>query len=133
MAQDLATIELSMRSIIALEPWKSDARCAPIPWREDIFKQTLHNRLTIGVLRDDGKVRPHPPILRVLNQVIDRLRDAGHDIVEWNADLHVECIEVMVSPPFSSRSQVLNPSRTSFILLMAGRISVTTSQLEESQ
>lgn len=96
MARDLATLELSMRSIIGLEPWKSDARCAPIPWREAIYQQTLEEPLTIGVLYDDEVVRPHPPLIRVLKQTVEALQHAGHDIVEWNADLHAECIEVMV-------------------------------------
>jgi amidase len=97
MARDLATIELSMRSIIDLEPWKSDARCTPIPWREDIYQKTLEQPLTIGILYDDKVIRPHPPLIRVLKQTVEALRLAGHDIVEWNADLHAECIEVMVS------------------------------------
>jgi amidase len=93
-------IELAMRAVLSQQPWKKDARCSPIPWREDVFQQVLgQSSLTVGVLFDDGVVTPHPPITRVLGDAVDRLRQAGHDIVMWNSELHAECIAVMVRHP----------------------------------
>ncbi|KAI8957511.1 amidase [Daldinia sp. FL1419] len=91
----LSSLILAMKELIKLKPWEYDARCVPIPWREDIFQEFKSKPLTIGLLMDDGVVRPHPPITRVLLSLVEELREAGHDIVEWNADLHAECIEVM--------------------------------------
>lgn len=48
----------------------------------------------IGVLADDGVVRPHPPLTRVLQSTVELLRSAGHHIVEWNAQFHTDCIAV---------------------------------------
>lgn len=95
MASRLDTLHLSMRSIINLKPWEYDARCVPIPWREDAYSEALSRPLVFGVLFDDGVARPHPPVTRVLQQAVDALRSAGHEIIEWNADLHTDCIRLM--------------------------------------
>ncbi|KAI1775774.1 amidase, partial [Hypoxylon cercidicola] len=95
LARSLPSLTLIMKELIQLEPWKLDARCAPVPWRNEIFEGFKSEQLTIGVLADDGVVRPHPPLSRVLLSLVEKLREAGHDIVEWNADLHPECIQVM--------------------------------------
>lgn len=60
-----------------------------------MYDSVLSQPLTIGVLLDDGVVRPHPPITRVLKSAVEALRAAGHDIIEWDASLHPECIAVM--------------------------------------
>lgn len=95
MARSLNIIHLAMKSLIDAKPWELDARCAPIPWREDIYRDVNSRPLVIGVLRDDSVARPHPPVSRVLEEAVDALRTAGHEIVEWNADLHPECIQVL--------------------------------------
>ncbi|OTB01073.1 hypothetical protein M426DRAFT_14791 [Hypoxylon sp. CI-4A] len=95
LARSLASMTEAMRELVRMQPWELDARCAPIPWRDEIVEQFRSEPLTIGVLTDDGVVRPHPPITRVLLSLIEKLREAGHDIVEWNASLHAECIQVM--------------------------------------
>lgn len=95
MASSLDTIHLAMKSIIDLKPWEYDARCTPVPWRADAYDDALSRPLVFGVLFDDGVARPHPPLTRVLQQAVDALEAAGHEIVEWNADLHLECIQLM--------------------------------------
>jgi amidase len=97
MARSLDTIHTVFKSLIKLKPWEFDARCTAIPWREDVFQDALRRPLVIGVLVDDEVVRPHPPITRVLKSAIELFRAAGHEIVEWDASLHAECIELMVS------------------------------------
>ncbi|KAF3066555.1 Acetamidase [Daldinia childiae] len=95
LMRNLPSLTLVMKELIQLEPWKHDARCVPIPWREEIFENFGSKPLTIGLLIDDGVVRPHPPITRVLLSLVEKLEAAGHDIVEWNSNLHAECIQVM--------------------------------------
>lgn len=95
MARSLDMVHLTMKSLIDSKPWEVDARCAPIPWREDLYGDVTTRPLVIGVLRDDGVARPHPPVSRVLDEAIETLRSAGHTIIEWNADLHPECIQVL--------------------------------------
>lgn len=48
-------------------------------------------------MKDDGVVKPHPPITRVLESVVSRLINAGHEVVDWMpGTLHQECIDIMV-------------------------------------
>lgn len=87
-----------MKSLVDLKPWDFDARCAPIPWRGDVYQSIAapgSRPLTIGVLADDGVIRPHPPITRVLESAVALFKKAGHDIVPWDASLHAELVEVM--------------------------------------
>ncbi|KAI1844515.1 hypothetical protein JX266_009402 [Neoarthrinium moseri] len=95
MARSLASIEFVMRHLIQAQPWEYDARCAPIPWRQEVFDSIRSRPLTIGVLFDDQVVRPHPPVTRVLTSAIAALKAAGHDIIEWDATLHSDIIATM--------------------------------------
>lgn len=95
MASSLDTIRLTMKSLIEMKPWELDSRCSPIPWRDDAYNEALSRPLVIGVLADDGVARPHPPVTRVLQQAVQALKRAGHEIVEWNNDLHAECTQVL--------------------------------------
>lgn len=95
MAASLDTIHLTTKSLIDLQPWTFDARYLPIPWREDHYTDAQSRPLVLGVLRDDGIARPHPPLTRVLDHAVDLLRTAGHEMVEWDASLHAECVQLM--------------------------------------
>ncbi|KAI1824260.1 amidase [Xylaria intraflava] len=95
MARSLDAIYTAFKSIVELKPWTFDARCAALPWREDLYQESINRPLVVGVLFDDEIVRPHPPITRVLRSAVEALRAAGHHIVDWNAELHAECIQVM--------------------------------------
>lgn len=96
LARNLNMIHAVTEALISAEPWKLDARCAALPWREETVQEVQSRPLTIGVLYDDEVVRPHPPIARVLRTVIEALKAAGHEIIEWDASLHSECVAVMV-------------------------------------
>ncbi|KXJ89285.1 acetamidase [Microdochium bolleyi] len=95
MARSLDTIQMAMKALIDAKPWQLDARCMPIPWRQDTYDAMLSRPLVIGVLMDDGVVRPHPPVTRVLEKAVEALRSIGHTIIEWDASLHAEAIQVM--------------------------------------
>ncbi|KAL7796011.1 amidase signature domain-containing protein [Trichoderma ceciliae] len=95
ITRSLSTIHHVVKELILREPWQSDCRVSPIPWRQSMYDEFLTRKLTIGLLLDDHVVRPHPPIMRVVQKAAAALRDAGHDIIDWTPDLHAECIEVM--------------------------------------
>ncbi|KAI1799679.1 amidase [Daldinia bambusicola] len=95
LTRNLPSLTVVMKELTQLEPWKHDSRCVPAPWREEVFQKFRTEPLTIGLLIDDGVVRPHPPITRVLHSLVDKLQAAGHDVVEWDSNLHAECIQVM--------------------------------------
>lgn len=85
------------KAVIDSNPWDDDPKCSPLIWRDDMFKDAQTRPLVIAVMRDDGVVRPHPPVARVLDEVIQKLARAGHEIVPWKpGTLHQECIDIMV-------------------------------------
>jgi Asp-tRNA(Asn)/Glu-tRNA(Gln) amidotransferase A subunit family amidase len=45
---------------------------------------------------DDGVVKPHPPVSRVLQETVRKLEAAGHEIVPWSpGTVHQECVDIM--------------------------------------
>lgn len=76
--------------------WNLDAQLPPVPWAQDVLEDFSQRRLAIGVMLDDGVVKVHPPIARVFEEMVSRLRKAGHEIVEWDTSLNAECIGIMV-------------------------------------
>jgi len=87
MSNSLASIELFMEAYATLEPWTIDPSIAPIPWRYELAAPPK-DRLKIGYIVDDGVVAPHPPIQRAVRDVVRKLRQCGHEIVEWDASSH---------------------------------------------
>ncbi|KAL6242382.1 hypothetical protein RBB50_010521 [Rhinocladiella similis] len=89
MSNSLGSIELFMEAYLSLEPWNSDPSILPIPWRSELDEQVQNKeRLRIGWIVDDGAVKPHPPIARAVREVVERLKQAGHEVVEWDARDH---------------------------------------------
>lgn len=95
MSRDLPSLHHIFKQVMLTEPWTQDSRCAPIPWREEVYNHVLSSKLSIGVLLDDGVIEPHPCVTRVVKSVVELLENDGHTVVPWTTDLHAECIEVM--------------------------------------
>ncbi|KAM5355162.1 hypothetical protein ACJ41O_001808 [Fusarium nematophilum] len=74
LARSLSTIYQVTKELVLQEPWTKDSRC---------------------ILYDDGVVKPHPAVTRVVQEAAAALSSNGHELLSWNADLHAECIEVM--------------------------------------
>lgn len=98
MSTDLDSLVAVTKAVIDKNPWDDDPKCCPVPWRSDLFQQARNKPLVIAVMRDDGVVKPHPSVSRVLEEVAAKLEKMGHEIVSWApGSLHQECIDIMVS------------------------------------
>ncbi|UZP46142.1 hypothetical protein NXS19_013954 [Fusarium pseudograminearum] len=95
LARSMPSIHDITKAIILQEPWTQDCRSIPIPWRQNAYDDILKRKLTIGVIRDDGVVKPHPTIARMIEEAVATLEAGGHEVIEWKPDFHAECIEVM--------------------------------------
>jgi amidase len=95
LVRDLSTLVTVMRECLSAESWILDPSVAPLPWREDAFKTVQERPLKIGVIFDDGVVRPHPEIEAAVHLAADMLEAAGHEIVTWDMTDHMGCIEIM--------------------------------------
>ncbi|KAL1404951.1 hypothetical protein Q8F55_008563 [Vanrija albida] len=79
MARSVDDLEKYMRLVAASEPWRKDPTLDVKPWRE-----VQPKRLRVGVLRDDGVVRPTAPIRRALDAAVEKLRASGEfDVVDY--------------------------------------------------
>lgn len=79
MARTLADIALYSEALIKKDPWLHDAKCVPIPWRP----AQLPSKLKVGVMWNDGLVKPTPPIQRAMQQTVEKLKAAGVEVIEW--------------------------------------------------
>ncbi|ODM19747.1 hypothetical protein SI65_04733 [Aspergillus cristatus] len=89
MANSLDTVEYFMQSLLDSNPWDVDPGCIPVPWRKDVAAFP-DRKLRIGIVYDDGVVRPQPPIARLLRETAARLKQAGHEVIEWDTSLHIQ-------------------------------------------
>lgn len=78
MANTLSTVEYFMKSLLGSNPWNVDPGCIPIPWRDEVAA-VPDRKLRLGVVYDDGVVKPQPPINRLLREAVEKLKKAGHE------------------------------------------------------
>ncbi|KAL3426084.1 amidase [Phlyctema vagabunda] len=95
MARSLSTITSVTQALLSAAPWELDPRVVPLPWRPALYSEMAARPLVVGILWDDGIVKPHPPITRHLQRAVERIVAAGHEVVEWDAALHRECVDIM--------------------------------------
>ncbi|KAF5606485.1 general amidase [Fusarium subglutinans] len=94
MSPSLANLITLTKECLLAEPWKIDPNVVPIPWREADFEGVQERKLTIGVILDDGVVRPHPEIQEAVRRAVAILKKAGHKIIPWSTADHSSCIEI---------------------------------------
>jgi len=95
MCRDLPTLITVTKEFLLAEPWIMDPNATPIPWHEGIFQSFQKRPLRVGVIFDDGVVKPHPEIEAAVRLAADMLEAAGHEIIAWDTTDHVECIKIM--------------------------------------
>lgn len=94
LAGSVGALQLLAKSVLSAQPWRVDPAVVELPWRAE--KDDINKKLTFGVLRDDGVVRVTPPVARALSVTVDKLRAAGHTVVEWTppaAASHAELLD----------------------------------------
>jgi amidase len=93
MGKTLEDITMYSKAVVDAEPWLVDPKMLPIPWR----KVDLNKKLKFAVLWDDGICSPTPPVARALKQTVSKLKDAGHEVVDWDPKLHPSILDALVS------------------------------------
>lgn len=96
MARTLGTLTLTTQAVIESECWTLDPVLPPIPWKGETFKDFTSRSLVIGLMLDDGMVKVHPPVERVFKDLSQKLKTAGHELVQWDTSLNADCIQLMV-------------------------------------
>ncbi|KAJ4358598.1 uncharacterized protein N0V89_003182 [Didymosphaeria variabile] len=91
LSTSLAGVKVFMKTLIDAQPWIREPSLVPLPWKtESQFPIKGGNKtLKIGVLTDDGVVRPHPPVLRALTSLASKLASVpGVEVVPFTPLKH---------------------------------------------
>jgi amidase len=107
LSTSLKGVKAFMKTIIDAKPWLHQPSLLPFPWKEGelLEKDGEKTKLRVAVIWDDGVVKPHPPVIRALNGVVEGLKKIdGVEVVDWvpyKHDLAWEIIvcALLVEPP----------------------------------
>lgn len=91
-ALDRDTFPLFFSTVLGFKPWLKDPSLTPLPWIPFSFGT---RRPRVGVLADDGVVRPVPPVRRALARVAEDCARAGMELVEWKPLDHARAWELI--------------------------------------
>ena len=101
-------MEMLIKAVQDTKPWLKDPKMLPIPLQVPDVSQ---KRLRVGIMIHDGVVLPHPPVLRALNLVREKLEASDEvEVVEYVPYKHKEGYGIMVRRsndllPFKARSR----------------------------
>ena len=103
MSRTFEGISIFMKTVLDSKPWENDPGLHQIPWRNERGwverKIEAGEMLKIGVLWDDGWIKPLPPVERAIRELTDKLQHVpGVEVVNWEPHRYEHAIEIMVSP-----------------------------------
>lgn len=104
----LEGVKIFMKTIIDAQPWLVEPSLLPFPWTYDTdhLQLSTGRKLKIGVLWDDGVVRPQPPITRALKEVTEKLKDVAEiELVDWKPYKHDLAWEIIAGLYFADGGQ----------------------------
>jgi fatty acid amide hydrolase len=84
MGRCVDDLVLFMRSVWKRELFIRDPTIPPLPFDVELYKSTQGRKLTFGYYIDDFHFECSPPVKRVMQETIQKLRDAGHKVVEFS-------------------------------------------------
>ncbi|APA08836.1 hypothetical protein sscle_04g036060 [Sclerotinia sclerotiorum 1980 UF-70] len=87
LSTSLEGCKVFIKTLIDAKPWYKEPSLLPFPWKEEDFFSG--KKLKVAILWDDGVVKPHPPVTRALQQVVDKLKTNDNiEVVEWKPYKH---------------------------------------------
>ena len=93
------------KTIIDQKPWLKEPSLLPVPWRDSVSYLTRGDgkkRVKVAILWDDAVVKPHPPVIRALMEVSEKLKDIPEvEIVDWKPYKHDHAWEIISSLYFA--------------------------------
>lgn len=106
-AHSLRDLELLVRIVLSAEPWKQDVTLVPMPWRE-VDERGVGagcegwsgegGRLRVGIMWEDGVVRPVKPTRRALEGMVGKLREHPRvELVDFTPESVAEIWKITVS------------------------------------
>ncbi|KAH8663558.1 amidase signature domain-containing protein [Tricladium varicosporioides] len=109
LSRSLSGIKLFVQAILEAKPWFFDPKTPEIPWRQDMAdlkhlkdSNGSDRKPMFGVMRWDEYVMPWPPIRRAINMVVDSLKKAGHEVIDFPPPFSTAKAEAIVTRVYSS-------------------------------
>jgi amidase len=112
MCQSIRDVELICKIATDAEPWNYDANIVEKEWS---VRPKIAEKLTIGLLKFDGVVMPHPPVLKALNRAAKLLEKAGHEVVEFEPYQSQRAWDIAVIIPLVLHLGVCTNSKSSIL------------------
>lgn len=101
LSTSIEGIKVFMRALLDQKPWLLDPSLVNMPWKTDGQLRSGvdgKRKLRIGVISDDGVVRPHAPIQRGMSKVISTLKSSSDiEIVDFPPYKHDEAWRIIAS------------------------------------
>ena len=91
IARELDDVGFFMEVIEMGKAWEVDTAIVPGRWWNDTGEPKAAETLKIGVLWEDGIVKPLPPVKRAMHEVVEKLKSHGVEIVNVDAPRWKEC------------------------------------------
>lgn len=90
IAVSLRDCELLLKTVAQARPWEADPQVVPGSWES---QGAIEGRkMRVGVVRRDGLIEPLPPIHKMLDEVVQKLRQASEvEVVEMELPLFSKC------------------------------------------
>ncbi|KAL4870731.1 amidase signature domain-containing protein [Aspergillus spectabilis] len=85
MARSVLECEIWIQAELEQRTWEWDFTCLPKPWNAKEARR-VEGELVVGVIWDDGVVRPTPAIRRGVEIVVEALKRAGHKVIDLPAE-----------------------------------------------
>ncbi len=96
LGHSIPDIRFLTKTLLQTEPWNADPKVIRLPWRDDdeknIAQKITSRTLTLGVLRNDGTVTPQPPVQRLLEEAVDKLKGRGYEVRRTSLLLLPACV-----------------------------------------
>ena len=108
LSTSLEGVKLFMKTVINGKPWLNEPSLVPFPWRDQksYLTEPSGKRVKVGVMWHDGVVKPHPPVMRALQEVVDKLKNMRSvEIVEWKPYKHDEAWSIISNMYFCDGGQ----------------------------
>ncbi|KAL8907735.1 MAG: hypothetical protein Q9207_001218 [Kuettlingeria erythrocarpa] len=108
LSTSLEGIKIFMKTVLSAKPWLTEPSCVTLPWRDQNSQLPIAHgkKLRIAVLWSDAIVKPHPPIMRVLNEVVAKLQSIPDvEILTWQPYKHDEAWEIISTIYFADGAQ----------------------------
>ncbi|OAG36140.1 hypothetical protein AYO21_09680 [Fonsecaea monophora] len=104
LANNIDDLELMMRTVLDQSPYEVETSLVPLPWRPE--RALTPQTLSVGVMVDDGIVRPSPPLRRAMEMAQEKLKATGVRLVPWIGHRHDELRPLLYELCFSDNASV---------------------------